>query len=86
MEKDVPSTEGQKRTLETSEMMQLRLKENISQKNIDSLKIALQNRDFQIFSEITMKESNSLHAVCLDSYPPIFYMNETSKDIVSLIT
>ena len=66
-------------SLETSGLMKLRLKENVSQYNIDGMKTALESKDFKAFSEITMKESNSLHAVCLDTYPPIFYMNETSR-------
>jgi len=33
-----------------------------------------------------MKDSNQFHAVCLDTYPPIFYMNDVSKQIIQLIT
>lgn len=32
-----------------------------------------------------MRESNQLHAVCLDTLPAIFYMNNTSKLIVNIV-
>jgi diphosphomevalonate decarboxylase len=73
-------------SLETSPLMRLRLNENLSQSNIDRLSLALESRDFPAFAEITMRESNALHAVCLDTYPPIFYMNETSKQIIKAAT
>ena len=33
-----------------------------------------------------VQDSNQFHAVCLDTYPPIFYMNDVSRLIVQLIT
>lgn len=33
-----------------------------------------------------LQDSNQFHAVCLDTYPPIFYLNNTSKMIIQLIT
>jgi diphosphomevalonate decarboxylase len=86
LQKDVPSTDGMKITLETSELMKLRLDENLAQKHIDELTSHLDNRNFPGFAELTMKESNQLHAVCLDTYPPIFYMNETSRHILKICT
>jgi len=39
---------------------------------------AIRNRDFASFSQLTCIDSNQFHAVCLDTSPPIFYMNDTS--------
>ena len=33
-----------------------------------------------------VQDSNQFHAVCLDTYPPIFYLNDTSKRIIQLVT
>jgi diphosphomevalonate decarboxylase len=32
-----------------------------------------------------MKDSNQFHAVCLDTFPPNVYMNDTSHNIVNVI-
>lgn len=39
---------------------------------------AIQKRDFATFTHLTCADSNQFHAVCLDTSPPIFYMNDTS--------
>jgi len=39
---------------------------------------AIKNRDFASFTQLTCTDSNQFHAVCLDTSPPIFYMNDTS--------
>ena len=33
-----------------------------------------------------MKDSNQFHSVCLDTYPPVFYLNDISKAIISFVT
>ncbi|KAK5139301.1 diphosphomevalonate decarboxylase [Rachicladosporium monterosium] len=42
----------------------------------------IKNRDFAKFADLTMKDSNNFHATCLDTSPPIFYMNDTSRAAV----
>lgn len=39
---------------------------------------AIKNHDFESFAKLTCADSNQFHAVCLDTSPPIFYMNDTS--------
>lgn len=46
---------------------------------------AIKDRNFSKFAEITMKESNQFHAICLDTYPPCVYMTDVSHSIVGLI-
>lgn len=45
----------------------------------------IQKRDFEAFGELTMKDSNQFHATCLDTFPPIFYLNDVSKEVVALV-
>ena len=46
---------------------------------------AILDKDFQTFAEVTMKESNSFHATCADTFPPIFYMNDVSKAAIRVV-
>lgn len=32
-----------------------------------------------------MQDSNQFHAVCMDTHPPIFYMNDTSRAIIAAV-
>lgn len=82
--KDTPSTTGMQSTVATSDLFQHRILEVVP-KRFEEMKKSILERDFQTFGELTMKDSNSFHAVCLDSYPPIFYLNDTSKKIIKLI-
>ena len=50
-------------TLETSELMKIRLSENLPQKHIDHLKEVLESRDFSAFAEITMREWAKLNDI-----------------------
>lgn len=46
---------------------------------------AVQRKDFVAFAELTMKDSNQFHATCLDTYPPIFYLNSVSQQVINLV-
>lgn len=46
---------------------------------------AVRRKDFLAFAELTMKDSNQFHATCLDTYPPIFYLNSVSQQVINLV-
>jgi diphosphomevalonate decarboxylase len=46
---------------------------------------AIRERDFEAFARLTMTDSNNFHACCLDTVPPIFYMNDTSRAAVRAV-
>lgn len=46
---------------------------------------AIKEKDFEKFARITMADSNQFHAVCLDTSPPIFYLNDVSRAIIALV-
>lgn len=76
--KDVPSTAGMQATVATSELFAHRVKETVPV-HYTKMAQAIKDRDFESFAELTMQESNQFHAVCLDTVPPIFYLNDTSR-------
>lgn len=82
--KDTPSTTGMQTTVATSDLFDHRIK-NVVPARFEQMKKSIHDKDFEVFGKLTMQDSNSFHAVCLDSYPPIFYLTDTSKKIIKLI-
>lgn len=81
--KDTPSTSGMQLTVHTSDLFQERIK-SVVPRRFEEMKKAILDKNFPLFADLTMKDSNSFHATCLDSFPPIFYMNDISKKIIKL--
>jgi len=82
--KETPSTDGMQQSVKTSKMMQVRASE-IVPKRMKEMETAIANRDFQTFADLTMKDSDSFHDVCADTNPPIYYLNETSRNVIKMI-
>ncbi|KAF8322074.1 Diphosphomevalonate decarboxylase [Clavulina sp. PMI_390] len=82
--KGTSSTAGMQRTVETSPLIQHRLKEVVPAR-MEAITKAIKAKDFDSFAKITMQDSNQFHAVALDTDPPIFYMNDVSRAIIALI-
>jgi len=82
--KGTSSTSGMQRTVETSTLLQQRINQVVPLRMAEISK-AIRERDFATFARITMADSNSFHAVCLDTEPPIFYMNDVSRAIIALV-
>lgn len=82
--KGTSSTSGMQRTVQTSPLLQHRIKHVVPER-MQKMREAIAKRDFALFTEITTADSNDFHACCLDTAPPIFYMNDTSRAIVMVI-
>jgi diphosphomevalonate decarboxylase len=82
--KKVGSTSGMARSVVTSELIKYRVEKCVPHR-IHSITQAIKDRDFPKFAEVTMKDSNQFHAICLDTYPPCVYMNDTSHAIVNYV-
>ncbi|CAD5178412.1 unnamed protein product [Musa acuminata subsp. malaccensis] len=76
-QKETSSTTGMRDSVETSPLLQHRA-QTVVPGRILQMEEAIRNRDFASFARLTCADSNQFHAVCLDTSPPIFYMNDTS--------
>ncbi|ORX40198.1 GHMP kinase [Kockovaella imperatae] len=81
--KATSSTAGMQATVETSALFRQRLQ--VVPSRMDAIESAIKQKDFESFAKITMADSNTFHACCLDTTPPIFYMNDVSRSIIQLI-
>ncbi|KAI9361206.1 diphosphomevalonate decarboxylase [Zopfochytrium polystomum] len=81
--KETGSTEGMQQTVQTSALLASRV-DRVVPARMAEMERAVRARDFDAFAETTMRDSNQFHAVCLDTFPPIFYMTDVSRAVVAL--
>jgi diphosphomevalonate decarboxylase len=84
-QKHTSSTLGMTTSVNTSLLLQHRASVVVPQR-MEQMQQAWTDKNFDKFATLTMQDSNQFHAVCLDTYPPIFYMNDVSRDIIRLVT
>ncbi|KAJ9112386.1 hypothetical protein QFC19_000807 [Naganishia cerealis] len=82
--KGTSSTSGMQKTVATSTLLQHRIKHVVPER-MEEIERAIAAKDFDSFARITMRDSNSFHAVCLDTEPPIFYLNDVSRAIIAVV-
>jgi len=81
--KKVSSRAGMKQTVATSVLYKARL--SYLPKLIEEVKKAVLEKNFPAFGEMIMRESNNLHSVMLDTWPPIIYLNDVSRQVIYAI-
>uniref|UniRef100_A0A8R1DN98 Diphosphomevalonate decarboxylase n=1 Tax=Caenorhabditis japonica TaxID=281687 RepID=A0A8R1DN98_CAEJA len=82
--KKVGSSEGMRRTAQTSTLLQSRIEKVVPQR-IEEIKTAFAAKDFAALARVIMADSNQFHAVCLDTSPPIRYLNDASWHLIELV-
>lgn len=82
--KGVSSSAGMQQTVASSLLFAARAADHVPRRMAD-MERAVRQRDFAAFAELTMRDSNSFHACCADTYPPIYYMTDVSRAAVRLV-
>ncbi|KAF2809605.1 diphosphomevalonate decarboxylase [Mytilinidion resinicola] len=82
--KGVSSTTGMQTTVATSSLFPARANETVPRR-MKEMETAVKAKDFETFARVTMKDSNSFHATCLDTEPPIFYLNDVSRAAIKVV-
>ncbi|KAB1260260.1 Diphosphomevalonate decarboxylase [Camelus dromedarius] len=78
------STVGMQTSVETSPLLRFRAEAVVPARMVEMAR-CVRERDFQAFGRLTMQDSNQFHATCLDTFPPISYLNDTSRRIIHLV-
>ncbi|HSB47041.1 MAG TPA: diphosphomevalonate decarboxylase [Candidatus Bilamarchaeum sp.] len=83
-EKKIKSRAGMKASIETNPLYGawVDYEEGVMKERMVE---ALQRKDFASLAEMIMKASNSLHQICLGTYPPIVYLSEASLKIIEAV-
>jgi len=82
--KTTSSSLGMRNSVKTSELIKYRAQYSVPTRT-DKIMTAIEERDFQTFADITIRDSNQFHAICQDTFPPCVYMNQTSHAVSSLV-
>ncbi|XP_036998235.2 diphosphomevalonate decarboxylase [Artibeus jamaicensis] len=78
------STVGMQTSVETSPLLRFRAEAVVPARMAEMIRY-IRERNFEGFGQLTMKDSNQFHATCLDTFPPISYLSDTSRHIIHLV-
>ncbi|XP_057569315.1 diphosphomevalonate decarboxylase isoform X1 [Hippopotamus amphibius kiboko] len=78
------STAGMQTSVETSALLRFRAEALVPARMAEMTR-CIRERDFQAFGQLTMQDSNQFHATCLDTFPPISYLSDTSQRVMRLV-
>ncbi|MFH1095597.1 MAG: hypothetical protein V1728_05245, partial [Candidatus Micrarchaeota archaeon] len=81
--KRVSSKDGMERSALTSEFFIPR--RDSAKRRIPKMENAIRKKDFASMAIETMRDSNNMHALMLDSWPPVVYMNDVSHRIAEAV-
>ncbi|MGC8479674.1 MAG: diphosphomevalonate decarboxylase, partial [Candidatus Micrarchaeia archaeon] len=79
-EKKISSSVGHEATVKTSTLYKTRPK--FAEAGVKIVEEAIIKKDIDMLSRAIMKDSNNMHATMTDTWPPILYLNDTSKEII----
>lgn len=83
--KPIGSTSAMERTVQNSDLLKHRCAHVVPER-MKQMEQAILEKNFDVFGKLTIQDSNQFHAVCLDTYPPVMYLNDTSKYIINVMT
>jgi len=81
--KKVPSTAGMQETVKTCPGIEERIR--VVPERMAAMEAAIREKNFADFAKLTMLDSDHFHELCHTTVPPIYYMNEVSKNVVALV-
>ncbi|KAB7500740.1 Diphosphomevalonate decarboxylase [Armadillidium nasatum] len=73
-----------RRSVETSSFLKCRFETSVTER-IEKMLKAIKTKDWSSFCDLTMADSNEMHAVALNTFPPCVYMNDTSHAIADFV-
>jgi len=82
--KTVSSTSGMATSVDTSPLLAHRAAKVVPRR-LEEMEAAYLAKDFKTVATLAMQDSNQFHATCLDTFPPIFYLNDVSRSIIQFV-
>jgi diphosphomevalonate decarboxylase len=79
-QKKVSSRAGMKQTVSNSILY--RCRHAYVEDAVSRMVNAVKKRDFEKLASLAMQDSNNMHATMLDTRPPLFYLNDVSREII----
>lgn len=83
-QKEISSTVAMQLTATTSALFTTRATDIVPHR-MHQMEAAIDAKDFSSFGLLCMRDSNTFHATCADTWPPVFYMTDASRAAIRMV-